>query len=125
MPEYKNMKSKYRTVIRILTYVLAALGVAAAVPKVLQMPQELEFLSAVGFSAIAVSVLGVAQLAGGVLLLWEKSRLLGAVLTGLALLMSSVAIFLGGNTQFGLISLLPIVLTIVVAFDTATRTKRE
>lgn len=125
MPESPNKKPKIRIVIRILTYALAALGVAAAAPKILQMPQELEFLKAIGFSAIAVSILGVIQLAGGVLLFSEKSRLPGAMLTALAFLISSVAIFTGGNTKFGLISLLPVVLTIIVAYDTAARNQRE
>lgn len=125
MPVSSNTNPKTRIAVRILTYALAALGVAAGAPKIFQMPQELEFLNTLGFPAIAVSILGVIQLAGGVLLFREESRLPGAMLTALAFLISSVAIFSGGNTRFGLISLLPVVLTIIVAYDTTARNQRE
>ena len=112
------MESKPHVIITVMIYVLATLSAAAGIPKILQLPQELGFLSAIGFSAIAVSVLGVVQLTGGVLLLWKRSRLSWAVLAGLALLVSSFAIFSGGNTKFGLISLLPLAVSIVVIYST-------
>lgn len=102
-----------RTFLLLLIYALALLSAAAGIPKIMQMPQELGFLGAIGFNAIAVSLLGIAQLAGAVLLLWSKTRLIGAGLAGLALLISSVAIFASGNTNFGLISVLPLVVLIV------------
>ena len=103
-----------RKFLLILVYALALLSAAAGIPKIMQMPQELGFLNAIGFNAIAVSLLGLAQLAGAILLLWTKTRLIGAGLAGLSLLLSSVAILVSGNTQFGLISLLPLVVLIVV-----------
>ncbi len=118
------MGSKYPTTMRVLAYLLAALSVAAAIPKILQMPQELGFLKALGFSAIAVTILGLIQLTGGVLLLWRKYCLQGAILAALALLVSSIAIFMGGNTNFGLISLLPFVVAIIVAYDASASKKR-
>lgn len=118
------MKSRPHVVVIVMIYVLAALSAAAGIPKILQMPQELGFLSAIGFSAVAVSILGVIQLSGGVLLLWKKSRLLGAVLAGVALLVSSIAIFLGGNTKFGLISLIPFAVSIIVIYSTVRPDER-
>ena len=102
-----------RTFLLILVYALALLNAAAGIPKIMQMPQELAFLEAIGFGAIAVTLLGLVQFAGALLLLWTKTRLIGAGLAGLALLVSSIAIFASGNTQFGLISLLPLVVLIV------------
>jgi len=116
------MKSKVHIIIIAMIYLLAALSVAAGIPKLLQMPQELQFLSSIGFSAIAVSILGVIQLSGGILLLWKKMRLPGAVLAGIALLVSSVAIFSSGNTNFGLVSLLPLVLLVIVICSSGRRT---
>ena len=99
----------------ILAYLLAVLSVAAAIPKLLQMPQELGFLEAIGFSDIGVCMLGAVQLMGGVLLAFSRWRLAGATLAGLAFLVSSIAIFAGGNTTFGLLSLIPVALTGFVA----------
>lgn len=100
-----------------MVYILALLSVAAGIPKILQLPQELDFLQAIGFTAIAVSVLGVVQLAGGLLLFFKSSRVPGATLAGLAFLISSIAIFLGGNTAFALISLLPPALLVFVIYS--------
>jgi len=119
------MESKTHITITVLIYLLAALSAVAGIPKILQMPQELGFLNAIGFSAPAVTALGVVQLIGGVLLLWKRSRLPGAVLAGLALLISAVAIFSGGNTTFGLVSLLPFAVAVVVVFSTLKARQRN
>ena len=110
------MVSKAQIVTRVMAFAIGLLSIAAGIPKILQMPQELEFLNSVGLSGIAVSILGVAQLAGGIMLFWSRSRLIGAVLAGLALLVSSVAIFSSGNSGFGLISLLPFAISVLVVY---------
>ena len=102
--------------LRMLVYALALLSVAAGIPKILQMPQELEFLRAMGFSAVAVSLLGLVQVAGGILLIFVRSRLAGAALAGLTFLISSVALFLAGNSVFGSISLLPFAFVLFVLY---------
>ena len=105
-----------RIALRVLVYALALLSVAAGIPKILQMPQELGFLGAIGFSAVATSVLGLAQVAGGILLIFARSRLAGGLLAGLALLISSVALIPGGNSILGVISLLPFMLELLVIY---------
>lgn len=110
------MNQKVRVIITILIYALAVLSVAAGVPKIMQQPQELGFLSALGLPKLAVSVMGVVQVLGGLLLLASKSRLIGAVLAAFALGVSSAAIFAAGNISFGLISLLPLCVAGLVVF---------
>ena len=110
------MNNKSRVIVTVLVYILAALSVAAGIPKIMQMPQELGFLQSLRFPPIAVSVLGVVQVLGGVLLVFRKTRLPGATLAGLAFLVSSLAIFMGGNMQFGLVSLLPFAVSLFVAY---------
>ena len=99
-----------------LAYALALLSFAAGAPKIMQMPQELEFLAALGFSAIIVSALGLVQVAGGTLLLVGRTRFTGAMLAAFALLVSALALFVGGNTKFGAISLLPVLLALLLAW---------
>ena len=108
------MNSKPHIVIAVLIYALAILSAAAGVSKILQMPQELGFLSSIGFSQTGVSILGLLQLTGGLLLFWKKSHLPGAIIASLTFLVSSIAIFAGGNASFGLISLVPVAVSIVV-----------
>ena len=119
------MASKAKVVGRIVVYALALLSIAAGIPKILQMPQELGFLSSIGLSGIAVSLLGALQLAGGVMLFWSRSRLAGALLAGFALLVSSIAIFAGGNSTFGAISLLPFLVSAAVVYFELQRAGRN
>ena len=108
------MRTGLRVLLLVAVYALALLSAAAGIPKILQMPQELGFLQFLGFSAAAVSILGIVQLAGGVLLLLKKTRTTGAVLAGIAMLFSSIALYVGGNTRFALITFVPLVIAIVV-----------
>lgn len=110
------MAQKAKIATNIVAYLLGVLNIAAGVPKIMQMPQELGFLSSIGLSGLGVSTLGVVQLLGGIMLFWSKTRLAGAVLASLALLVSSIAIFIGGNSTFGLISLLPFVVALIIVF---------
>ncbi|MEM7283481.1 MAG: hypothetical protein AAF438_17835, partial [Pseudomonadota bacterium] len=87
-----------------VTYLLGLLNIAAGIPKIMQMPQELEFLSALGVNGLAVSILGAIQCLGGVLLFLPSLRFTGGVLAGIGLLVSSLALFVGGNTNFALVS---------------------
>lgn len=110
------MPTKTPLLMRIAVYALAFLSAAAGIPKVLQMPQELGFLSSLGLAGVAVSVLGIVQFAGGALLLLDRYRAVGAILAALAFLTSSVALMAGGNVPFGIVSLLPIVVLVIVVF---------
>lgn len=119
------MGSKKQVVTTIIAYALGLLSIAAGIPKIMQMPQELGFLSSIGFSGIAVSILGVVQLLGGAMLFWSRTRLAGALLAGLAMLVSSVAIFAGGDATFGMISLLPFVVALVIAYMEARKLRQN
>ena len=99
----------------LITVIVAVLSIAAGAAKVVQMPQEMEFLLGVGLSETLIIVFGVVQITGGVLLLLQETRLSGAVLAALAFIASSVLIFIGGNITFGLLSILPAVLAGIVA----------
>lgn len=114
------MKPKRHAVFTAMVYALAILSAAAGMPKILQMPQELDFLSNIGFANVAVSVLGIVQFVSGILLFSSKFRLLGAYLAAFAFLTSSIAIFAGGNATFGLISLLPCLVSLIVIYSCST-----
>ena len=112
-------RSNFLSVVLIIA--LGLLSIAAGLPKILQMPQELGFLESIGLSAIVVSILGVIQLVGGIFLLWPSLRFIGALLAGFAFAVSSVAIFVHGDAKFGLVSLVPLLALIMVIYAQRSR----
>lgn len=102
------------TVNKVFLVLLVLISLGAGIPKIVQMPQELQFLAHLGFSAIAVTILGVIQFSGGILLLVPRTRLVGAVLAVLGLLVSAIALLKGGNSGMGLISFIPVAIGIAV-----------
>lgn len=119
------MNSSPHVAIVILSYALAALSIAAGIPKIMQLPQELQFLSSIGIGGILVSVVGAVQVLGGILLVPLKTRLMGAAVAEVAFILSSVAIFVSGNMPFGIVSLLPVVLLNVIILTHVMRTARS
>jgi hypothetical protein len=103
----------------LIIAVIALLSIAAGLAKIMQVPQEMEFLQSVGLSKILIVVFGLVQVAGGVFLAPKKTRMFGAVLVASAFVVSTVLIFVGGNLAFGLFSILPIALAGVVIYQTA------
>ena len=106
----------------LIIAIVALLSIAAGLAKVMQTQQEMEFLQGVGLSSFLIVVFGIIQVSGGVLLIPRKTRMAGAVLAAVALGLSSVFIFMGGNLAFGLFSLLPVVLVCVIIYQTASVT---
>lgn len=107
---------RLKTLIWVL---LAFLGVAAGIAKMLQTPQEMAFFQEqMGFSAEAIMAFGLLQLIAGVMLIFKKTRMIGAALLGITLLLSSIVIFMAGEIVFGVVSLIPVLLTdLVVWFE--------
>lgn len=97
---------------------LIALAFAAGAAKIMKMPQEVEFFqTTVGMNATAVVVLGVLQVLAGLLLTAAGTRLAGALLLDITLVFSAVVVFMSGNIPFGLISLVPVVLTSLLIME--------
>jgi len=96
---------------------LALLGVAAGVAKILQMPQEMAFFQGeLGYSSRVIVVFGIFQLVGGLMVVIKKTRLPGSILLGLTMFLSAIVIFMSGSILLGLVSLLPVLMADVVAW---------
>ncbi len=109
-------------ILKIFVVVLLALmALASGVAKVMQLPQELDFFQSVGMNVTGVLALGVAQLLAALLLISPRSRLPGAVLLALTLMVSTIAIFMAGKMGFGAFSMVPIVLALWVATNSWSR----
>jgi hypothetical protein len=110
------MKSKSQVFVTVAAYVLGILSLVAGAPKLLQMPQDLAFLSSIAVAGSAVSALGAAQLVGGLLLFPGKTRLIGAGMTAVVFGISSAALLIGGDVTLGLVSLLPVAAALALGY---------
>ena len=109
----------------LIIAIVALLSIAAGLAKVMQTPQEMEFLQGFGLSSAMIIAFGLVQVLGGVLLAPKMTRIPGAVLATSAFLVSAVLIFVGGNLSFALISTLPVVLGCVIIYQSAVFTRKE
>lgn len=105
--------------------VIALLSIAAGLAKVMQSPQEMEFLQGLGLNAFLITVFGLVQIAGGVLLATKKTRLAGAVLVTLSFVVSAVLIFIGGDVTFGLFSMIPAALAGMIIYQALRITHKK
>jgi len=103
----------------LIISVIALLSISAGLAKVMQTEQEMVFLQSFGLNSVLIVAFGMIQIAGGVLLVPSKTRMFGAVLATSALLVSTILIFVGGDLVFGLLSIIPIVLTCVIFYQSA------
>ena len=97
-----------------LISVITLMGLGAGTAKVLLMHDEIEFFSLAGLGETTLILLGILQLLGAILFIFLKTRKAGGYVLGLTFLLSSLVIFLVGDIVFGLASLLPIALIIIV-----------
>ena len=96
-----------------LRIVLVLLSLAAGVAKLMQTPAETEFFASAGLSSIWLYPLGAVQVLGAGLAVLRGPGQTGLTLIAAGFAISSAVIFMTGNTTFGLISLIPVALTIL------------
>ena len=99
--------------------VLVLLGTSAGVAKILKVPEELAFFQTVGLGESIVLLFGIVQLIGAILLVFRRTRLAGALVSAGTYLASAIMIFASGAIGFGTISLLPILMSGWITWDSA------
>ena len=105
------MKYAYWLVLGLLVLMSLAAGGA----KLAAMPQEVAFFADAGIDAKWLLPLGLVQIVAGLLAILPRTRSLGAASMALGFLISSAVIFMTGNIGFGLVSLLPVLLSGLIA----------
>ena len=108
-----------------LVLLLALLSIAAGTAKVMEIPQEMEFLQSFGFTAEQILAFGVVQIIAGVMMVLFKLRLLGSIIATLAFLASSILLFMNANMLFGAVSLVPLLLTCRVVYQAKKRSRKR
>lgn len=96
-----------------LRAVLVLLSLAAGVAKLMQTPAEMEFFASARLDSFWLYPLGAVQVFGAALAILRGPGNIGLGLIAAGFAVSSVVIFMTGNITFGLISLIPLALTIL------------
>ena len=97
-----------------LVAIIALLSIAAGAAKIMESPQETQFLQTFGFNSVLIITYGLVQVVGGVLIAIPKTVKWGSVVTLSAFALSTILIVLSGNYIFALISLLPILISLFI-----------
>jgi len=116
-PGYGRREKGMKIVNILIIAIIALLSIAAGLAKLMQAPAEMEFLQGLGLSSGLIMAFGLVQVVGGVLLAIKKTRMPGAILVTLAFAVSTILIFIGGNTVFGLFSILPVALAGLIIYQ--------
>ena len=116
------------SIIKIVNLILLiVLGITSGISKIMRIPQEMEFFNEeMGFSVALIVSIGVAQLLAAILLFVPRTRTAGALILVATLVFSTVVIFMSGNNNFGLASMIPILMCgIVIAEGKLLRSTPE
>jgi len=105
---------KYFWIIAIA--VLTFLAVSSGITKIMLMQQDVDFFGKYGFTNPILMAYGAIQLIGGVLLVFKKTRFIGAAVVAVTFLISLVVLVLEGNIPVSVVTLLATVLLGFVMF---------
>ncbi len=97
------------------------LSLATGVFKVMQQETDIQLFEKIGFNATMTTILGVIQVIGGLLLIFPKTRKIGAYVMIPTFLIASIAVFANSLWAFGIVSLV----FIVMAYGVIVRERRE
>lgn len=95
-----------RILLKINWILTILLSISSGVFKLLQQEADIELFKAIGFNEIMITILGLIQLIGGILLIPSKTRKLGAYIIIPTLIIASIAVFANNLVVFGIVSLL-------------------
>ena len=100
--------------ILMLIALLAILAVLSGIAKITLTPNEVAFFGQYGFSNSMLIAFGAAQLAGGVLLPWRKTRFAAAAVIAGTFLVSLVMLLLDGNMPVSIVTAFVTLLLFVI-----------
>lgn len=106
---------------RVVLVLTIVLSLATGIFKVLQQRADMELFEKIGFSAFATTLLGIAQIIGGICLIYPTYRKYGALVMASTFSIASFAVFLNEMYVFGCVSLLFIAMSLFVYFKMSPR----
>lgn len=107
---------------RVNLPLLVLLSVSTGIVKIMGLEADVKIFENIGFSYLATVFFGIVQLAGGVLLVFDKTRKLAAIIMAVTFAIASTGVFVSGMIPFGVISLLFIAMS-YLAYHTTLKSK--
>ena len=102
---------------------VTVLSIATGIFKILQQQADIELFRAIGLNEVMVTILGIVQLLGGILLIPSRTRKLGAYIMIPTFVIAAIAVFANKLIPFGIVSLLFIIMTFMVVFMENNKSK--
>lgn len=103
-----------KTVSIIILVILTLLAVSSGITKILLMQQDVDFFGKYGFSDPIIIAFGFVQLLGGLLLVFTKTRFVGAAIVAVTFLISLAMLLMEGNIPISIITVVATLLLGVV-----------
>lgn len=103
-----------KTVFSIVLATLTILAVASGLAKIALTQNDVDFFGRYGFSAPMLIAFGAAQLIGGVLMPWKKTRFAGATVVAGTFLVSLAILLIDGNLPVSVVTAVATLLLFVV-----------
>jgi len=94
----------------IILTILTLLAVFSGITKILLLQQDVDFFGKYGFSGPTLIAFGLVQLLGGLLLVFTKTRFVGAAIVAVTFLVSLAMLLMDGNIPASIITLVAILL---------------
>ena len=105
------MRIFYYVVLAILVF----LAVSSGVTKAMLMERDVVFFGQYGFTNPILIAFGIVHIVGGVLLAIPKTRTIGAIIVGIAFLISAVVLILAGDIPVTVVTIVAVLLLVFVA----------
>ena len=105
----------------LVVCILVFLAVSSGVTKVMLMPQDVEFFGKYGFTNPMLVLFGAIQVIGGLMLIYFRTRIAGAVIVSVTFAISAVILILAGSIPAAIATLAALVLLFWTMQHTAKR----
>ena len=105
-----------KLVLKINWILITLLSIATGIFKLMLQEADIALFAKIGMSPMATTILGLIQLVGGLLLIFRKTRKLGAWILIPTYVLASIAVFANEMIPFGLVSILFIIMASLVIY---------
>ena len=109
------MRQREMRIVKIIFLVIVVLlGLGSGTSKVMLLPDEVAFFGKTGLTEVGIQIFGAIQIIGSLMLPFQKMRFFGSLILMVTFLFSTVLILISGNISFGIFSILPIAMIILL-----------
>ncbi len=98
----------------IFLFILTFLAVSSGITKVMLLERDVEFFGEYGFTNPILIAYGLVQLGGGGLMVFRKTRAVGAAIVAITFLISLYMLVMEGNLPFSIMTFVATALLVLI-----------